>query len=319
MIKYASLCSGIGTETFSFKRLGIPSKCVLWSDNDKFAQQTHNLNHPEYKDKLHPDLKTIGWERVEDFDFLLSGFPCQPFSLAGSRGGFEDTRGTIFFHLAKALSIKKPEYFLFENVTGLMSHDSGRTYRTIINVLEELGYYVWGRVYNTTQFGIPHNRPRIWLIGFKDYTKHLNYKTIAPMTPIRDLSTFLDSSVGSKYDISEASWKRMQPTISKKGHKMKPNKLYVIDYGASQRYQTLSEGIVPCLKATRSNYVVLPLKRHLTPRECFRLQGFYDDELKCDVSDTQAYKQAGNGWTVTVSTEIIRRMLGVEDDMNEKV
>ncbi len=137
--------------------------CVFYNDIDKYAVQTYNKN---FKENYKPtDIRTIKTDSIPDFDLLCAGFPCQAFSIAGKRKGFEDTRGTLFYEIARILKAKRPQYFLLENVKGLLSHDRGRTFAIILSTLAELGYDVQWMVLNSKFFGVPQNRERVFIIG----------------------------------------------------------------------------------------------------------------------------------------------------------
>ena len=137
--------------------------CVGFSEIDKYAQQIYQAHFPNHKN--YGDITTIIAEDLPDFDLLVGGFPCQSFSIAGKRGGFNDTRGTMFFELARILRAKQPRLFVFENVKGLLSHDGGRTFATIIQTLDELGYDCQWQVLNSKNHGVPQNRERVFIIG----------------------------------------------------------------------------------------------------------------------------------------------------------
>lgn len=138
--------------------------CVGYSEIDKYAIQIYQSKFPEHKN--YGDITKINAKELPDFDLFVGGFPCQAFSIAGKRKGFEDTRGTLFFDIARILEAKKPRFFLLENVKGLLSHDGGKTFKTIIKTLDELGYDVEWCVYNSTDFGRPQSRPRVYIAGF---------------------------------------------------------------------------------------------------------------------------------------------------------
>ncbi len=164
MIKYIDLFAGIGGirigVTNAFEKFNIPSKCVLSSEIDGKASETYELNFGECPAG---DVRNI--EEIEPFDLLLAGFPCQPFSYAGKRRGFGDTRGTLFFEIERILNKYKPRAFLLENVRGLKTHDGGRTFDTIISKLEELGYGTHELLLNSSDFGVPQNRVRLYILG----------------------------------------------------------------------------------------------------------------------------------------------------------
>ena len=159
-IKYFSTFSGIGGFELG---IGNVHECVGFSEIDKYAIQIYQHHFPEHKN--YGNITTINAEELPDFDLLVGGFPCQAFSIAGKRKGFDDTRGTLFFDLARILRAKQPRLFLFENVKGLQSHDNGKTFATIIATLNELGYDCQWQVLNSKNHGVPQNRERVFIIG----------------------------------------------------------------------------------------------------------------------------------------------------------
>ena len=154
---------GDSTNIESQQRRNSKPKCVGFSEVDKYAIQIYNKHYKEHKN--YGDCTKIKWEDVEDFDLLVGGFPCQAFSIAGKREGFSDTRGTLFFEIARCLKEKQPRLFLLENVKGLLSHDQGQTGITILSALDDLGYDVQWQVLNSKNFGVPQNRERVFFIG----------------------------------------------------------------------------------------------------------------------------------------------------------
>lgn len=136
--------------------------CIGYSEVDKYARKIYEKH---FSHKGYGDARGIIWEEVDDFEMFVGGFPCQAFSIAGKRGGFQDTRGTLFFEIARAISAKRPKLLLLENVKGLLSHDNGRTFGTILSTLFELGYFCEWQVLNSTDFGVPQNRERVFIIG----------------------------------------------------------------------------------------------------------------------------------------------------------
>ena len=164
MIKYIDLFAGVGGIRLgavrALDRLGIASQCVLSSEIDEKACETYELN---FREKPQGDIKLIS--EIEPFDFLLAGFPCQPFSYAGKRKGFGDTRGTLFFEIERILGKYHPKAFLLENVRGLRTHDGGRTFETIMQKLHDLGYGTSELILNSSDFGVPQNRVRLYILG----------------------------------------------------------------------------------------------------------------------------------------------------------
>ncbi len=176
MIKFIDLFAGVGGirigASSALAKHGIQSKCVLSSEIDEKACETYQLNFGEYPSG---DIKEI--VDIEPFDLLLAGFPCQPFSYAGKRKGFGDTRGTLFFEVERILGLYQPKAFLLENVRGLYTHDGGRTFETIINKLHELGYGTYDLLLNSSDFGVPQNRVRLYILGIKGATPKMTLST----------------------------------------------------------------------------------------------------------------------------------------------
>ncbi len=165
-MKYFSTFSGIGGFELGIEKArggGLEAECIGYSDVDKYAIQIYE-KHFEHKN--YGDITKIKAENLPDFDLLCGGFPCQAFSIAGKRRGFEDTRGTLFFDVARILDYKRPRLVLLENVKGLLSHENGRTFKTIISTLAELGYSVEWQVLNSKNFGVPQNRERVFIAGY---------------------------------------------------------------------------------------------------------------------------------------------------------
>lgn len=162
-MKYLSTFSGVGGFEIGIEKSVPRSECIGFSEIDKYATKVYKHHFPNHKE--YGDISKIDTATIPDFDCLVGGFPCQSFSIAGKRGGFEDTRGTLFFELARILRDKRPRCFVFENVKGLLSHDQGNTFKTIIATLDELGYFVEWQVLNSKNFGVPQNRERVFIIG----------------------------------------------------------------------------------------------------------------------------------------------------------
>lgn len=165
--KYFSGCSGVGGFEIGIEyaalKAGVAPECVGYSEIDKHAIATYKEHYPDHIN--YGDLTALDPATLPDFDCLVGGFPCQAFSIGGHRRGFEDTRGTLFFDFARILDAKRPRYFVLENVKGLLSHDGGRTFKTIIATLAELGYDVEWQVLNSKNFGVPQNRERVYIVG----------------------------------------------------------------------------------------------------------------------------------------------------------
>jgi len=212
MLKIGSFCSGIGSPEQAIKDLNINHSIEFACEIDKYARMTYQANH-EAK-IMYEDLTKIYYSSLPDANLFVAGFPCQSFSIAGKRLGFEDTRGTIFFHILEYLKTKKPDMFVLENVKGLLSHDKGKTFDVIINSLastvngqclmfpnvDTLGYNVYYQVLNAKDYGIPQNRERVFIVGFKNNQAFNFPKKQELKLKLKDL---LESNVDEKYYLSE--------------------------------------------------------------------------------------------------------------------
>jgi len=185
-IKYLSLFSGIGGFEYGLQNSKWDFECIGFSEIDKFAKSIYLKHFPRHRDL--GDAREIRTEELEDFELLVGGFPCQAFSLSGKRKGFDDTRGTMFFEIARICAEKKPRYLLLENVKGLLSHDGGRTYKKMLGILSELGYDVEWQIYNSKDYGVPQNRERLYIKGYfraKCGSEILSQKRDCPKTDVR--------------------------------------------------------------------------------------------------------------------------------------
>ena len=400
-IQFFDLFSGIGGFREGLRRAG-GFTCVGHCEVDTYADKNYRLLFDTEGEWYCSDARTIEPERMPDFDLLCAGFPCQAFSIAGKREGFADARGTLFFEIARLVADKRPAYFILENVPGLLSHDKGRTFHTILSTLSELGYGVEWKVLNSKDFGVPQSRKRVYLVGYLDRRcagKILPFPAAngTSLIQIRTGSqgkrvyspeglsctlTSLAGGMGGKTGLYEMGIPIKENT--KQGYKMAyPGDSIDLGYAGMntrrgrvghQIAHTLTTGIqqgtlhfvdlsVPplvteqcrCLNTrqsgihnhkgecsgvlkeegaravltpgreeTRQNgrrmkepeepmFTITATDRHgvayrgrirrLVPRECLRLQGFYDwqiDRIEQETSDSQLYKQAGNGVTVNV-------------------
>lgn len=296
MYKTIDLFSGIGGIRLGFEKYGCTN--VFSSEWDRYAQQMYEANFGE---KPFGDINDIDPSDIPDHDILLAGFPCQPFSIAGKGLGFEDTRGTLFFNIAEILKTKQPKAFLLENVKRLTTHDSGRTFRIILETLKQLGYTVYFKVLNTLDFGLPQKRERIYIVGFSD---NIPFYFPEPINTYRSLSELLenDQDVEPSYFLSDAlkqkrlaALKKAPPTPSI-WHENIGGNVSALPYSCA-------------LRAGGSyNYLVVNGVRRLTGREMLRLQGFPDD-FKINIPYSQVRKVAGNSVSVPVIEAIAENML----------
>jgi DNA (cytosine-5)-methyltransferase 1 len=304
--KFIDLFAGIGGIRIPFDELG--GKCILGSEIDKYAKTTYNSY---FDDMPEGDITNIKPCEINDFDVLVGGFPCQPFSQAGHRKGFHDTRGTLFFEIEKILRCKTPRAFLLENVKGLKGHDKGNTFRVIKESLETMGYYVTEQVLSAKDFGLPQNRERIYIVGFWNKEDFERFNFPIPTNIKTRLGDILEKNVPEKYTISDALWAGHQRR--KKEHKEKGNGFGYGLFNADSVYtNTISaryykDGSEILIEQKGKN------PRKLTPIEAARLQGFPEalvlSAQKAGVSDTQLYKQLGNAVPVNVIRSIAKNII----------
>ena len=302
--RFIDLFAGIGGIRIPFQELG--GNCVFSSEWDKFSQKTYYANFGETPAG---DITKIDAADIPDFDILLGGFPCQPFSQAGLHKGFEDTRGTLFFEIERIIGEKRPKAFLLENVKQLKGHDNGNTFRVIMKHLEALNYHAEAKVLKAADFGVPQIRERIYIVGFDrnhfvipdDY--HFPFpEPTGIKTRVGDI---LEKKVDKKYTISDKLWEGHQRR--KKENKLKGKGFgYSLFNEESPYTSTISaryykDGSEILIDQGENN------PRKLTPRECARLQGFPEDFI-IPVSDAQAYKQFGNSVAVPVVRAIARQI-----------
>jgi len=364
MLKIGTDFSGIGSPETALKRLGIPVDEVFACEIDKYARKSYEALHsPE---TFYEDITTRNHSEVPQLDLYVAGFPCQTFSMAGSRRGFEDTRGTLFYNVAEFIKENQPNCFILENVRGLMSHDNGRTFQTIIDVLSNgggtvnnqmgldsidngLGYHIHYKVLNTKNFGIPQNRERIFIVGFK-HSRVFNFPKEFPLK--LKLKDILEDSVDEKYYLSDkmingflahkdrhidkGTGFQWQPkdgddiaNCLRANAALCPTDNTITVHNLQRRsadrpsikkdknaggtgHLSKSDGTVYCLDSANTQAVENNKRiRRLTPLECWRLQGFTDEEFhKAEKtnSNSQLYKQAGNSITVNVMVELLKKI-----------
>lgn len=324
---FIDLFAGIGGIRRGFESAG--GECVFTSEWDKYAQMTYAANFPDG----HPiagDITAISTDEIPDHDVLLAGFPCQPFSIAGVSKknalgrphGFEDkTQGTLFFDVARIIEGKRPAAFLLENVKNLTRHDKGRTFETIMSVLQEdLGYHVEASVISSAAF-VPQHRERILIAGFREKTDFTWDSFAAPdvhpkmakVLHTQDGSERAEepytigqlASVNDKYTLTPRLWEYLQAYAAK--HKAAGNGFGFGLVGPNDRARTLSARYYKDGSEILVSQGPDRRPRRLTPREAGRLMG-YSDDVKIPVSDVQAYRQFGNSVVVPVMAEAARIM-----------
>ena len=341
--RFIDLFAGIGGIRLPFQQLG--GECVFSSEWDKFAQRTYAANYGEVPSG---DITQIVASDIPDHDILMGGFPCQSFSQAGLKKGFEDTRGTMFFEIQRILGEKRPKVFLLENVKQLKGHDKGRTLQTILNILtgesdlplddvpmsadarealgKKLNYWVDYKVLRAADFGIPQNRERIFIVGFdRDYFGgNIDFNKIfkwpEPTNQPTKVGDILESqeildTLEDKYTISDKLW--AGHLRRKAEHGIKGNGF---GYSLFNRESSYTNTISARYYKDGSEVLIDQSHlgknpRKLMPRECARLQGFPDDFIVDAVSQGQIYKQFGNSVCVKVIQAVAKQIVTVLDQL----
>ena len=300
------LFAGIGGIRQGFQMNG--GYTVYASEWDKFAQKTYRINYGEIPDG---DITQVNENTIPNHDILLAGFPCQPFSQAGLKKGFNDTRGTLFFDVARILKAKRPKAFLLENVKTLKTNNNGETISVILNTLYELGYYVpTPQILNAYHFGVPQHRERIIIVGFnKDYLPTTFDEFQYPIGKINKtvkVGNILEKNVPDRFTISDKLYEGH--LLRKQNHIKKGNGFGFSMFNENSPYtNTISaryykDGSEALIEQINKN------PRMLTPRECARLQGFPENFI-IPVSNAQAYKQFGNSVCINVIDAVAKSML----------
>ncbi len=366
VIRELSLFSGYGGSTFALKKADIPHRCIGYSDIEESANYIFKLNHGENIPEL-GDVTKIDPYKLEDFDLLTGGFPCQSFSSAGRREGFESKKtGNLFFEIIRIAEAKMPRYMLLENVEGILSHDDGATMRRVLHELALIGYYVQWKKLRSKDFGIPQNRPRIWFACFREEDDYLHFAFPEPEPLKIYLKDLIEKDAPKKYFLSKFQLDKIRNT-RKDGEKLSeentnPNLVYNLANTSSNGQKFKENGVAFTLYTSPSLIVsgvrkdnvsptlvsekelsgigtlikqknVSPTLtrelahshgrtfdammfkaitgewRRLMPIETFRLQGFFDDDIKFgNLSDTKLYALAGNGWATRPALDIFKQM-----------
>ena len=360
-MKFLDLFAGIGGFRLGMESAG--HECVGFCEIDKFARASYQAIHDTKGELELHDITTVSDEFIRGIgrvDIICGGFPCQAFSIAGNRRGFEDTRGTLFFEIARFASILRPKYLFLENVKGLLNHENGITFETIISTLDELGYNVEWQVLNSKDFGVPQNRERVFIIG---HSRRYRSRFLFPLSgenqptssqSVKKIGNVNPSGNGMNGEVYQADGLAPTLTTNKgEGQKIAIKSNTIKQFGVLQPnfnqcgvvYET--DGIAPTIRAYQGGglepkiiqrghgynqggeHDIAPTLtsnsyhennhlsdgfriRKLTPRECWRLQGFPDwafDKAQEVNSNSQLYKQAGNSVTVNV-IEAIAKELG---------
>lgn len=365
LIKIGGQFSGVGAFDFALDRLGIEYENVYQAEWDKYARQTYLENHSKPKWYVE-DVYDTPINDIPSLDIAMFSPPCQAFSLAGKRKGENDKRGVLFYNSHEFIQKNNPRYFIFENVKGLLSDDSGKTFQKWIDLLagksvngnpvifpndDSVPYHVYYQVLNAKDYGVPQNRERIFIIGIRDDADN-NFSFPKPFHLTKRLKDILENDVDEKYFLSDKmidylTNKSGEHSFLGNGFKFEPRNIekhascinarvfkqgcddnYIkVKSNTSKGYEIAKEGdsinfsqpnsetrrgrvgrgIAQTLETSCNQSVMIGAIRRLTPRECFRLMDF-PDSFTWTVSDTQAYKQAGNSIVVNVLAQIIKKL-----------
>jgi DNA (cytosine-5)-methyltransferase 1 len=308
-MKYTTvdLFAGMGGIRIGFEKVGFET--VYANDYEPACKTTYDLNFKNVK--LHiKDIRRVSISSIPNFDLMLAGFPCQPFSVAGYREGFSDNkgRGNLFFHMAKIIEEKKPLGFMLENVKNLKRHDKGNTFKVIKQTLNNLGYEIKSEVLNTSEYGnLPQNRERIYIVGFKDRKMLDNFKFPDKVNLTTTIHDMFDDSVPEKYHYNNTNlFPRIKDDIKSENTIYQWRRQYVREN---------KKGICPTLTANMGtgghNVPIIKqgeIIRKLTPRECARFQGYQNSYILPNISDSKLYQQIGNSVSIPVIERIAEEM-----------
>lgn len=296
-LKAIDLFAGIGGMRMGFERAGF--EIVFSNDFDQYACQTYRANFGEIKEM---DIREVDAHQIPDFDLLLGGFPCQPFSMIGKRRGLSDERAKSFFHIIRILSAKQPRAFLLENVKHLKLYDGGKVYERIRNNLEWAGYRVHEAVLDSKNFGVPQHRERLYIVGFLDHS--VDFKFPTPRHKKRTVRSILESKTDEMHYLSERYYGGLLDHRQRHAKGGNGFGCVILDIdGISNTVVAGNMGRERNLIKDTPNAKNRWGIRRLTVRECARLQGF-PDKFIFPVSMTRAYHQIGNAVTVNVARTI---------------
>ncbi|MEN7981822.1 MAG: DNA (cytosine-5-)-methyltransferase [Nanoarchaeota archaeon] len=304
------LFAGVGGIRLGFEKAGF--KTVFSNDFEKSCKDTFDLNHKGVKLTI-ADICKYPIKDIPNFEILLAGFPCQPFSIAGQRQGFKDKkgRGNLFFRIAEIIEEKKPKIVFLENVKNIKTHDHGKTFKVIKKTLEDLGYMVKSEVLNGMTHGnLPQNRERIIIVGFLDHKKAKKFKFPKTTKLNKSFKDFLEKNVDEKYYYKgKFIYPELKKEITSKDTVYQWRRKYVRENKSK---------VCPTLTANMGSGghnvpIILDHKgiRKLTPFECFRLQGFPKSWKLPKIADAKLYHQAGNSVNVTVIQRVAKEIVKV--------
>jgi DNA (cytosine-5)-methyltransferase 1 len=314
-LKFIDLFSGIGG--FRLALESFEAKCVFSSDNDKGCQKVYHNNFNEMPDG---DIKTIDEKKIPKHDILCAGFPCQPFSISGKRGGFEDARGTLFFDIARIVKNKRPKILILENVLFFSKHDKGKTLKTVQTIIEELNYDFFWKIINASDFGIPQSRKRTFMIAIKKNKKKNHFHFPSKIEKEIKLADFLETRIPKESKVfknGKFKFKKKSPQTSNLFNyfEKKPIRIGTVNHGGQGDRIYSPSGHAITLSAHGGGtgaktglYLINDKIRKLTPKECARVSGF-PDSFKLSENDSESYKQFGNTVVVDVVQYIVKELI----------
>lgn len=319
MLTIASFFAGIGGIDLGFEQTDY-FKTIYANEFDKYAAGTYKLNFQKAKMDTR-DITTVPASDVPDTDIIVGGFPCQAFSIAGAREGFNDKkgRGELFFELIRIIKEKKPRVAMFENVKNLVSHDNGNTFQVICSELDKMGYYHTYKIMNATEYGnIPQNRERIYIVAFRnkqDFNRFEWPEKISLETSVKDIIDF-ESKIDDKYYYTKGKFKGdIYEKLIEATKKDNPDNPSVYQWRRHYVRENKNH-VVPTLTANQGegghNVCIIKTKnglRKMTPRECFNAQGYPVNYILPETqSDSKLYKQAGNSVCIPVIKRIAEKI-----------
>ena len=310
-LRFVDLFCGTGAFTLALENTG-KLRCVLANDIEESSRKIYELNNHHKHPFILKDITSIKTKEIPKHDILCAGFPCQPFSVAGNRKGFDDKRSNVFWKIVEILKEYEPKIILLENVKNLKTHDRGKTYKTIEKALMDIGYHLKLSVLDTAKIsGIPHHRERIYIVGFIDKVVCDNFNFDFPEIPKKPIIDMLEENVADKYYYTDRFkvYSTIEDSVSKN---IKENVVYqyrrfYVRENKSNCCPTLTANMgsgghnVPLLRDHKG-------VRKLTPRECFNLQGFPKNYKLPEISDSSLYKLAGNAVSVPVVSLIVEKL-----------
>lgn len=296
-LRFIDMFCGIGGFHYALSKIG--AKCVFACDIDEESRRTYHAN---FGVQPAGDITTIDAAEIPEHDIFCAGFPCQPFSIIGDRAGFDDSRGTLFFDIARILKEKKPAAVIMENVRQLATHNDGRTLKRIVKTLEKIGYQVKHKILDARNFGLPQKRERVIIVAMLDMGE---FDFPAQSIKMRPLSDILepDKNVPKRYYASSA--------IREKRRRKHRAKISPAIWHENKGGNISSHPFSCALRAGASyNYLLVDGKRRLTPREMLRLQGF-PDKFNIVCGDSQTRKQVGNAVPVPIIESVAQEVANV--------